>query len=201
MLHDFFQWLQTGLGKAGPDAPSWSEALLGSLNFWSLLEGTHLLTVMLFFGTIMIVDLRMLGVVFRRTPFSEMSAKVLPLTVVGFVILITTGLLLFFSKPEEYYHNIWFRTKVILIVLAMINLVVFHFRAQKNQALWDTAEKPPMSVRIPALVSMTLWLLVIASGRYIAYNWFECGKPQSAFLNAVQECAASEKGAAGPEGS
>lgn len=196
MLHDFFQWLQTGLGKAGPDAPSWSEALLGSLNFWSLLEGTHLLTVMLFFGTILIVDLRMLGVVFRQTPFSQISAKVLPLTVVGFLILIATGLMLFFSKPEEYYHNIWFRAKVLLIVLAMVNLVVFHFRAQRNQAQWDRSETPPIGVRLSAMVSIILWLLVIASGRYIAYNWFECGQPQSAFLNAVQECAVSEKGAA-----
>ena len=201
MLHDFFVWVQHGLGKgAGDTAVSWSEALLGSLNFWGLLEGTHLLTVMLFFGTIMIVDLRMLGAIFKTTPFTQISAKVLPYTVVGFIILITTGLLLFICRPADgeppiYYHNIFFRVKMLLIILAMINLVVFHHRAERSQAVWDNAPKPPREVRISAIISITTWILVIACGRYIAYDFFNCGKPLPPFLNALQECAASDKGA------
>jgi len=201
LLHDFFVWVQHGLGKgSGETAMSWSEALLGSLNFWGLLEGTHLLTIMLFFGTIMIVDLRMLGVVFRNTPFSQISAKVLPMTVTGFVILIITGMPLFIARPADgeppiYYHNIFFRVKMLLIVLAMINLVIFHQRAEKNQALWDNDPKPPKGVRFSAVLSLTIWIAVIACGRYIAYNFFNCGQPMPAWLNAVQECAASDQGA------
>lgn len=196
MVREFLAWLQTELGKGPGDYPqSWSEALLGSLNFWGLLEGTHLLALMLFAGTIFIVDLRLLGAAFRKTPVSVISEKVLPLTVAGFAIVIITGLALFFAKPLVYYHNIWFRLKLVFILLAMINIVVFHFRVQRNQASWDMAPKPPTSARASAIISLTAWVLVIIMGRFIAYSWFECGKPMSDFLNAAQSCAASEAGA------
>lgn len=200
MIREFLVWLQTELGKGSGDYPqSWSEALLGSLNFWGLLEGTHLLGLMLFAGTIFIVDLRLLGATFRKTPVSVISEKVLPLTVAGFILVVLTGLALFYAKPLAYYHNIWFRLKLVFIVLAMINIVVFHFRVQRNQAQWDTAEKPPASARASAIVSLTAWVLVIIMGRFIAYSWFECGKPMSDFMNAAQSCAASDAGAASLE--
>lgn len=196
MIRDLLVWAQTELGKGEGDiAVSWSEALLGSLNFWGLLEGTHVLSLMLFAGTIMVVDLRLLGVTFKQTPVSIVSNKVLPLTIFGMVLMIVTGLLLFFAKPIFYYHTIWFRLKVIFIILAMINIVWFHFRVQRNQAAWDTAPRPPMAARTSAVISLTAWILVIFMGRFMAYNWFECGKPIPEFINVVQECAASDAGA------
>jgi uncharacterized membrane protein len=196
LLSDFFDWLQNSWGAAQPgDGTSYSQLLLSSLNFWGLLEGTHLLTLMLFFGTIMLVDLRLLGVTFREYPISVLSRRLLPLTVVAFVIMIVTGLLLFFSKPEIYWHNIWFRAKMVLLVLALANIVIFHFMVQKNQDAWDTAPKPPSKARLAGLISLASWILIIAFGRFIAYNWFECGKPQPDWVNVVQDCAASSKGA------
>ncbi len=196
MLRAWLVWLQTQLGKGpGEGAQSWSEALLGSLNFWGLLEGTHLLSLMLFAGTIMVVDLRLLGVTFRRTPVSVIDRKVLPLTIFGFALMVVTGLALFFAKPLVYYHNIWFRLKLVLIVFALINIAVFHVRVQRNQAAWDALGRPPASARASAIVSLTAWIAVIVMGRFIAYNWFDCGKPLPAFFNAVQNCAASEHGA------
>ncbi len=196
MIRAFLVWLQTSLGKGhADDAQSWSEQLLGSLNFWGILEGSHLLSLMLFAGTILVVDLRLLGVTFRKTPVSVISDKVLPLTVAGFACMLITGGWLFFAKPLFYYHNIWFRAKLIFILIAMVNIVVFHYRVQKNQAAWDNAPKPPVSARISAIVSLSAWCLVIVMGRFIAYNWYECGKPLPDFLNAAQSCAASEHGA------
>ena len=102
MIRPFLVWLQTEFGKGGGDtAQSWSEALLGSPNFWGLLEGTHLLFLMLFAGTIFIVDLRLLGVIFRKTPVSTISDRVLPLTVFGFVFMLVTGIALFYAKPGQ----------------------------------------------------------------------------------------------------
>jgi hypothetical protein len=196
LIGQFLTWLQHGLGKgAGDTAQSWSEALLGSLNFWGLLEGTHLLSLMLFAGTIFVVDLRLLGVTFRRTPVSVVSERVLPLTVIGFLALIATGLALFFAKPLFYYHNIWFRAKMIFLVLALINIAVFHTRVQANQTVWDNAPRPPGAARLSAVLSLVSWLLVISMGRFIAYDWFECGKPLPHWANVLQDCKASEKGA------
>jgi hypothetical protein len=196
LIHEFLAWLQNDLGKGtGELAQSWSEALLGSLNFWGILEGTHLLALMLFAGTILVVDLRLLGVTFRRTPVSVVSDAILPLTVFGFLFVVVTGMGLFFAKPVFYYHNIWFRLKMIMLALALLNILVFHSRIQKSQGAWDAEAKPPGSVRAAAAMSLTAWLVVISFGRLIAYDWFECGKPQPAFINWAEECAISEKGA------
>ena len=196
MLSDFFEWLQNSWGTtATPDGSSYSQLILGSLNFWGLLEGTHLLTLMLFFGTILLVDLRMLGAAFREYPLSVLSKRVLPLTVVAFALMILTGVILFFAKPYDYWHNLWFRAKMILLGLALINIFAFHYMVQKNQAEWDHLPRTPSKVKISALISLTSWILIIAFGRFIAYNWFECGKPQPDWVNVVQDCAASSKGA------
>lgn len=196
MIREFLVWLQTELGKGQGEYPmSWSEALLGSLNFWGLLEGTHLLSLMLFAGTIFVVDLRLLGVTFRRTPVSVLSDKVLPLTVFGFVLVVLTGLALFYAKPLVYFHNIWFRAKLVFIALALINIVVFHLRVQRNRHEWDAAPRPPVAARTSAILSLASWVVVITLGRFIAYDWYECGKPIPEWANTVQQCAASEKGA------
>jgi hypothetical protein len=198
MLREWLVWLKTQVGLGTGDmAVSWSDRLEGSLNFWSLVEGAHLLTLMLFFGTIAIVDLRMLGLVFRDAPFSRVSAKLLPLTIAGFFIVTITGLALFFAKPVGYYHNLFFRLKMVFLLLALSNLVVFHRWLQRDQALWDTAPRAPARVRWAGAASLTLWILVIACGRYIPANaaWFECGRRNPDLMNRLQDCAASESGA------
>lgn len=196
MLLTFLDWLQNGLGKGkGDDAQSWSQALLGSLNFWNLLEGTHLLMLMLFAGTIMLVDLRLLGVAFKNTRVSVISNKVLPLTVAGFALMVITGLGLFFAKPVPYYHNLWFRLKLVFLAVAMINIVIFHYKVQRDQAAWDSAVATPAKAKLSAVASLASWVLVILMGRLIAYNFVECGKPQADWINAVQACETSEHGA------
>ena len=196
MIREALVWLQTELGKGtGDTAQSWSEALLGSLNFWSLLEGTHLITLVLFAGTIFIVDLRLLGVTFRRTPVSVVSDKVLPLTVAGFALMVATGVALFFAKPVVYYHNVWFRAKLVFLAIAMLNIMIFHLRVQKNQSQWDTMATPPRAAQISAAISLISWILVIAMGRFIPYNWFDCGKSIPHIVNVLENCKASDNGA------
>ncbi|ACG77581.1 conserved hypothetical protein [Phenylobacterium zucineum HLK1] len=196
MLRDFLVWLATRLGKGpGEYDLSWSEALAGSLNFWGLLEGTHVLALMLFAGTIFLVDLRLLGVAFKKTPVSVISDRVLPLTVAGFLLMVLTGVALFYAKPLVYYHNLWFRLKLVFLALALINILVFHWRVQRNRHDWDAAPRPPAPARISATVSILAWVAVITFGRFIAYDWYECGKPLPRWANAAQECATSDRGA------
>ena len=195
MIGAFLNWLEHTLGKGpSPDAQSWSEALLGSLNFWSLLEGTHLIALMLFAGTIMVVDLRLLGVTFRKTRVSVISDAILPLTVFSFIFVVVTGMALVFAKPVYYYHTLLFRLKMVFLALALLNIVVFHGQVQATQASWDAQEVPPTPARISAAASLILWTLVIVCGRFIPYYWFECGKPHTDFVNWAQECKTSEKG-------
>ena len=114
-----------GSGKIVPDS-SWSAQLLSSERLWMLLEGTHVVTLMLFAGTILFVDLRLLGVAFRNVPVSRVADQVLPWTVGGFAVLLLTGGALFFSNPLEYWHNFAFRMKLGLLVAAAANIFWFH---------------------------------------------------------------------------
>jgi hypothetical protein len=196
VLRDFLVWLATEPGKGeGEYAQSWSEALASSLNFWGLLEGTHVLTLMLFAGTIFLVDLRLLGLAFKRTPVSVVSDRVLPLTVFGFVLMVLTGVALFYAKPLVYYHNLWFRLKLIFLAIALVNIMIFHWRVQRNRHEWDTLARPPAKARLSATLSLVSWLAVITFGRFIAYDWYECGKALPHWANVAQSCATSDVGA------
>jgi hypothetical protein len=201
VLHDFFNWVQSVPGATdGDPSTSWSQQFVGTLHFWSLTEGSHVLALMLFVGTILMVDLRMLGVAFRSVPYSALNDRVLPLTVVGFVLVAVTGVLLFLSNPVHYYHSIWFRLKVIFLVVAAINIFWFHYRVQKSQEEWDAMPSPPAKVKIAAAISLSSWILVIVFGRLIALSFFECEtqKPGS-FVYVFDECASEMGLSAQPE--
>jgi hypothetical protein len=195
LFHDLLQWLQDVPGATGGDpSTSWSQQFAGSLHLWALTEGTHVLSLMLFAGTILAVDLRMLGVAFRDVPYSTLNNKVLPLTIGGFVLLTVTGLLLFFSNPVHYYHSVWFRAKIIFLLVAAVNIFWFHYRVQKNLAEWDARPSPPSTVKIAACVSLASWLLVIVFGRVTAFTFFECESMRPGTAGYVfAECASLMK--------
>lgn len=175
MFHDLLQWLQDVPGAtAGDPSTSWSQQFAGSLHLWALTEGTHVLALMLFAGTILMVDLRMLGVAFRDVPYSTLNNKVLPLTIAGFAIVAVTGVLLFLSNPVHYYHSVFFRAKILFLLAAAANIFWFHYRVQKNQAEWDARATPPAGVKLAAVVSLASWVLVIVFGRLTALTFFEC---------------------------
>ncbi len=193
MLHEFFRWIQENVG-ATASADSWSQQFRGSLNLWGLTEGTHVLTLMVFAGSIWLVDLRLMGLAFKSTPFSKLNDKVLPYTVASFLVLLITGIALFLAKPMDYYHNVWFRGKMVFLVIAAANIFWFHFKVQKNQDEWDAADKTPVVARLSGAVSLSSWVIVILLGRFIAYNWYDCGKPLPGFVNWFAECASTSSG-------
>lgn len=176
---EFAEWL---------DSTAWSTALHESLYAYSLIEATHVLALMLFVGTILMLDLRLLGVSFTGTRVSEMTERLLPWTVAGFVIMVVTGILLFYAIPVRTYHSVWFRVKVILLIVAAVNVWVFHRRVSRSRAEWDTSTRPPLPARINAAVSIACWGSIIVMGRMIAYNWFDCDRPQPDWVVALAGC-------------
>lgn len=105
--------LLTSLGET-----RWSVALHESLYMWPLLESTHVLSLTLFVGTAAMLDLRLLGVAFRRVPATEFTLRLLPWTRTGFAVMVLTGVLLFSATPITYYESLFFRIKVILLLAA-----------------------------------------------------------------------------------
>ena len=186
VIERFLDWLG--------DTP-WSVALLESLYAWPLVESTHVLALGLFVGTTAMMDLRLVGIAFRKVPVTAFTGRLLPWTRIGFAIMTVTGLLLFYSQPLRYYHNVFFRVKVVVLVLAGLNAAVFHVGAHRNAADWDRDAKPPRAARIAGAVSLTAWALVVVTGRLIAYNWFDCDlQPQPDWVNWLAGCAVGADG-------
>ena len=176
----FLQWLAS---------TEWSVALHESLWMYPLVESTHVLTLGLFVGTAVMVDLRLLGWSFTRIPVTEFAGRILPWTRGAFYIMVATGILLFYAIPVRNYQNIFFRVKMIMFVLALLNIWYFHNHTERQIAAWDTAARPPRGARIAGLLSMVLWLSIVVAGRMIAYNWFDCDiQPQPAFINWAAGC-------------
>ncbi len=177
---DFAVWLSE---------TKWSIALHESLYLYPWIESTHVLSICLFFGTLLFVDLRLTGKVFNNLSVTDMNRKVLPLTLFGFLVMSVTGLLLFYAIPVRNYQNIFFRIKILLIVIAGINAFFFHRRMSKEAKVWDKDTSIPSSMKNSAITSLVLWSSVIISGRMIAYNWFDCDRqPQPKWINTLTSC-------------
>ena len=167
----------------------WSIAIHESLYLYPWIESTHVLSICLFFGTLLFVDLRLTGRVFSNLSISEMNRRVLPLTLFGFSVMFITGMLLFYAIPVRNYQNIFFRIKILLIIIAGINALFFHRRMSKEAKVWDKDSFIPKSMKNSAITSLVLWSAVIITGRMIAYNWFDCDRqPQPRWINALTSC-------------
>lgn len=189
MIHDFLEWVGN---------TPWSIALLESLYVWPLLESTHVVTLALFVGTTLMMDLRLVGVGFRSVPVSAFTLRLLPWTRIGFAVMVTTGLLLFYASPLRYYYNLFFRVKVVLLVLAGLNVWLFHSRIHRSLQTWEHEVRVPRAARIAGLVSILAWTGVVFSGRLVAYNWFDCDiQPQPEWVNALAGCPLPDDGAPG----
>jgi hypothetical protein len=136
-----------------------------------IIEGTHAIGIAFSVGVLLIMDLRLAGVLLRREPVSQVSSQLMPWTLGGFGVMFITGVLLFWSQAMKAYGSVFFRIKLALLVLAAINALVFELRLRRSIAIWDTAEKPPLRVRMAGILGIVLWMGVIAAGRTMAYNF------------------------------
>ncbi len=168
---------------------SWSVGLHESRYAYDLIESVHVWTLALFFGLAVMFDLRLLGWTMRSVPVSEMSRRLLPWTVVGFVVMVISGTLLFTAIPVRSYQNIFFRTKMIMLLLAGLNVWIFHSGIYRRVATWDVASAPPRAAKVAGGLSLVLWVCIVLSGRMIAYNWFDCDRqPQRPIVNFLTSC-------------
>jgi hypothetical protein len=138
-----------------------------------VIESIHVLTLCLFLGLAAMLDLRLLGITMRETPVSEMADRLLPWTIAGFVVMVISGAFLFYGIPVRTYQNIFFRIKVVLLVLSGVNAFVFHSTVYRKVAEWNLDTVPPIRARLAGGLSLLFWASIVVAGRMIAYNWFD----------------------------
>ena len=155
---------------ASLQASGLSGRIRDSLYLFPLIESTHVIGFTMVFGTIAIIDLRLLGIASTRRPFSIIASDVLKWTWAALALTATTGLLMFITNAGVYYHNFYFRTKMALLVLAGINMLAFELTAGRSVHRWDKDEAAPLAGKTIAALSLVVWITIIFMGRWIGFT-------------------------------
>jgi uncharacterized protein DUF6644 len=167
----------------------WSIALHESVYMYPLVESVHVLTLTVFLGSAVMLDLRLLGLTLRNVEVEEVVGRLERLAVWGFLVMVASGAMLFYAIPVRSFQNVFFRAKMIFLILAGLNAWIFHSGIYRTVSKWNQDRVPPKRARAAGLISLVLWAFIVIAGRMIAYNWFDCEiQPQSAFVNWFAGC-------------
>lgn len=160
ILADFMAWLEQR---------SFAVAIAKSIWLFPIIETVHVLGLSVVVGSVLMMDLRLLGLGSRQRTVSEVLSSALPWTWSAFLVTLTAGSLLFSSKATTYYANLPFRIKLGCLALAATNMLVFHFGVGRDMSRWDRST-PPVAARVAGAISLVLWVMIVASGRWIGFS-------------------------------
>jgi hypothetical protein len=135
-----------------------------------LIESTHVLAICLVVGSILVVDLRLLGLASTKWPVSRVTRAILPLTWGAFVVAVASGGLMFISNAAKYLGNGFFIAKMILIGVAGLNMVLFHFIGARDLPKWQNETRLPLAAKLAGGLSILLWVGVVVCGRWIGFT-------------------------------
>jgi len=147
-----------------------SEWMRTSLKAVAIINAFHIMSIVTVFGTIFIVDLRLLGYPNVKRSFMRMHHDLLRWTWGAFGIAAVTGVLLFMVNAVTYHRNTAFWLKMAAMALAAVNMLVFEHGTMKSAASWDKGVSPPQAAKIAGALSIVLWVAVIVFGRWIGFT-------------------------------
>jgi hypothetical protein len=163
-----------GAGALGAlERSGFGQAMREALWLYPAIETVHLAGIALLFGSIVVFDLRLLGLS-RAIPVRQLARHVLPWSAGSFLLIVPSGLLMFSAHASEFIANPVFALKLCLIGLGLLNAALFHTMVYRSADVWDAPEMRdlpmPPSARASAIVSLLVWTAVIACGRLLAYT-------------------------------
>jgi hypothetical protein len=164
MIRSLFEWVDTFESSIMIRESAYGFAGLLSI---------HVVSMAVFAGLILMMDLRLLGWGNNRIPVSRMQGRLFPWQMSAISINAITGFVLIYSQPMRYYGKIFFWTKILLMILAGVNALTFHLTTYKSVAEWDTDKVLPTAARRAGAIGLVLWAGVIIFGRLTAYNWID----------------------------
>jgi hypothetical protein len=157
-MNELLSWMETSaLGQLMRD----------SVWLFPAAEILHFVGLSLLIGSVLVVDLRLLGVI--RMVSYQAVYKFLPLSLIGFGINLFTGVLFCFTDPFRYYPNLAFRIKLVLILLAGLNALWFKLAVFAKSVDLSAEDSVGLAAKIIALFSVLIWFSVIVLGRLIPY--------------------------------
>ena len=165
-LLEICEWLET---------TSLAIAIQESLYGFALLVGAHILGVAVSVGILLWVDLRLVGATLLSRPLPEVYRNLAPWFIVGFGIMLLSGTALFVAFASAAYGNLFFRIKLLLLLLAGANALLFHWFAARPHDRSGGAETPTAAARLAGALSLAIWAGVIVMGRMMSYTMFSFG--------------------------
>jgi hypothetical protein len=156
------------------DLWTWLENLpvavyIGESWWFPFLESIHVLAATFLVGSILMVDLRLLGLAARSHAASRVTREVLPWTRSAFAVAALAGLGMFISQANRYVDNRAFQVKAVLLILAGINMAVFHLGTVRSIPRWDTAAATSPAAKLAGVGSLLLWIGIMLAGRWIGH--------------------------------
>lgn len=136
---------------------------------FAAVEIVHVFALSIVFGSLLVVDLRLLGVASNNLKVSSLSHDLLGWTWGGFGVAAISGVIMFMARANEYMINDQFLAKFVVMALAGINMVIFHFGVYRSVDRWDLGP-PPGAAKLAGLLSLTFWVIIITLGRWIGYT-------------------------------
>jgi hypothetical protein len=158
----FLQWIQDS---------ELSTSFRESTYVWGIVDGIHVIGLCIFLGMLLFWELRLFDRGVRTATPAETWERLSPWILVGFVIMVLSGITIFCGEPVRYWASIFFRIKLVALVLSAVNALAFHYGIGRKLVQWDKAPLPK-SAHYVGIASVTLWILIVFCGRLIAYNWF-----------------------------
>jgi Family of unknown function (DUF6644) len=140
-----------------------------SLWLFPAIETVHLLGMAALVGTITVLDLRLLGWAMPQRRVSEVTARLLPWAWLGFGVQVVTGVLLFSSEAVKIYGNPAFRLKMLLLLLAGIQALIFQTVVSRKLPTWDDRPALPVMAKVMGMISILLWLAIVTAGRFVGF--------------------------------
>jgi hypothetical protein len=134
------------------------------------IECVHVLAITFVVGSIAAVDLRLLGLASRNRRVSSLNAEIVPLTWIAFAVAVASGTLLFSAKAPQYALNNAFEFKMLLLLLAGMNMAAFQLLTYRSIGLWDAATAPPLRAKLAGGISLFIWIGVVVCGRIIGFT-------------------------------
>ena len=155
---------------AALESSSLASRIRESLYLFPFIEAAHVIGLTMVFGTIAIIDLRLLGMASADRPFSRMASDIMRWTWAAFALTVMTGLLMFVTNAGVYYHNFFFRAKMAMLACAGINILIFELTAVRSMHRWDKDAAAPRAGKTVAMVSLVVWIGVIFLGRWVGFT-------------------------------
>ena len=134
---------------------------------WPVMEIAHFIGLSLLLGGLIIIDLRMAGHIRAVSPAT--THKLLPFVIAGFTLNLITGILFFYGDPGRYSINIGFQIKMVLVMIAGLNALFYHWKVAPIMETADASLPSPALAKCAAYMSLGLWSGVLIAGRLIPY--------------------------------